>query len=286
MPDAPVVHVEPADPARELPVRVRAMSAPPPGGSEGRTIGHAWLDTARGLQLRIDRYSTAHSSALAVAIVAALAGAEERSIDRWFVTDATMDLERAVAAELGLEQTRELWQMRVPLPRPSDPPDLPVRAFVPGEDEEAWLRVNRRAFASHREQGDLSLEGLLAKEREPWFDARGFLLHETAGEVDGFCWTKVHADADPPVGEIFVIGIDPDAVGRGLGRALVLAGLDHLRDRGLTEAMLYVDDDNGPAVRLYRNLGFVTVARDKLFERVALGDEDQPVETPTTEPTR
>ena len=171
--------------------------------------------------------------------------------------------------------------MRVPLPL-SHTTDLAWRPFIAGQDEAAWLEVNNRAFAAHRDQGGQTLDRLLAQQAEPWYDPAGFLLHETDGRLDGFCWTKVHADLDPPVGEIYVIGVDPSAHGTGLGRALVVAGLDHLHRTGLTQGMLYVDADNVPAVGLYRALGFVTEARDIEFSAGGA----QPVETPTTDPTR
>ena len=160
-----------------------------------------------------------------------------------------------VAAGTGLIKDRDLYQMRRPLPAGAAW-ELPTRPFRPGVDDEAWLKVNNRAFRSHPEQGGWDAATLKAREAEPWFNPEGFLLHESGGRLAGFCWTRIHPDDDPPLGEIYVIAVDPDFQGTGLGRSLVLAGLDYLSGRGVTVGMLYVDADNHPAVNLYRDLGF------------------------------
>jgi mycothiol synthase len=171
-------------------------------------------------------------------------------------------------AGLGLTPDRDQLQMRVDLPLASSAttgPAITVRPFVPGEDEAAWLAVNNRAFAGHAEQGGWDLRTLQDRMAEPWFDPAGFLLHEIGGRLAGSCWTKVHRETTPPMGEIYVISVDPDFHGRGLGRALTVAGLDWLARAGLTTGTLYVAASNAPAVDLYRSLGFTVHRLDRVY---------------------
>ena len=177
----------------------------------------------------------------------------------------------ALAQAAGFTRFRALWQMRMPLARvPAGftvPPGVSIRAFRPGSDEEAWLAVNRRAFAHHPEQGAWTLADLRLREAESWFDPAGFFLAERDGRLIGFHWTKVHADGGRPIGEVYVVGVDPGQQGGGLGRALTLAGLGHLRGLGLADVLLYVDEDNTAAVRLYTALGFSRWSTDAMYRR-------------------
>jgi len=175
-------------------------------------------------------------------------------------------------ARAGFRRQRDLLQMRVALPlaeKPAWPLSVDVRPFVPGQDDDAWLAVNNRAFAGHPEQGGWAKSTLARRLAEPWFDAKGFLLAFDADGLAGFCWTKVHpaTDGDPELGEIFVIGVDPSRAGAGLGRALVVAGLRSLTGQGVRTGMLFVDGDNEAALRLYESLGFTTHRRDRAYER-------------------
>jgi mycothiol synthase len=171
-----------------------------------------------------------------------------------------------IAAALGLRLHREVRQLRRPLPA-EEPWDLVTRPFVVGRDEPAWLEVNNRAFAWHPDQSGWTAADIRTREHEPWFDPDGFLLHERDGRLVGFCWTKVHDATSPPLGEIYVVGVDPGAQGHGLGRALVLAGLDHLARQGLEVGMLYVESTNEPALRLYDRLGFTIHHVDRAYSR-------------------
>ncbi|MGR6322396.1 mycothiol synthase [Micromonospora soli] len=170
----------------------------------------------------------------------------------------------ALAVDLGFARARVLWQLRRPLTAAVGEPGLPdgveLRAFRPGEDDEAWLAVNNAAFAEHPEQGRWTLADLRVRLAEPWFDPAGFLLavESATGRLLGFHWTKVHErPGSARIGEVYVLGVAPTAHRGGLGRALTTAGLAYLRDRrGLDRVMLYVDESNTAAVALYERLGF------------------------------
>jgi mycothiol synthase len=185
---------------------------------------------------------------------------------RWWV--AGSDSGRGdLATAAGMHAERTLLEMRVPLPlaSPDDTAPVPTRPFRPGVDDRAWLEVNNAAFHWHPEQGGWDSTTLGQRMREAWFDPNGFLLHDRDGRLAAFCWTKIHHDVVPPVGEIYVIAVHPDFHGLGLGRALTVAGLACIAERDITTALLYVDADNVPAVGLYRELGFIVHNANRAF---------------------
>jgi mycothiol synthase len=182
-----------------------------------------------------------------------------------------------LATSLGFVRSRVLWQMRrsllAPLPKPVLPADIELRPFRPGVDDAEWLALNARAFADLPDQGGWTMTDLEPRLREPWFSAPGFLMAWRGDTLVGFHWTKVHGGhtgghhPHAAFGEVYIVGVDPGVRGLGLGRALTLAGLLHLRTRGLTQAMLYVDAANTSAISLYETLGFARWDSDVLFTR-------------------
>jgi len=169
---------------------------------------------------------------------------------------------RATAAALGLVVVRELLQMRRPLtdlPPVTLPDGVHITTYAGPADDAELLRVNNAAFAWHPEQSGWTVADIAERRDEPWFDPAGLFMafDVNTDKLLGFHWTKVH---DENLGEVYVVGVDPAAQGRGLGATLTLVGLHHLAER-LSDSeqptvMLYVEAENSAAVKTYQRLGF------------------------------
>ncbi|WP_018178002.1 mycothiol synthase [Jongsikchunia kroppenstedtii] len=179
----------------------------------------------------------------------------------------------ALGRRLGLRRTRELLQLRrdlTGLPELSVPADLRLRTYAgPAEDAEL-LRVNNAAFEWHPEQGGWTQAQIDERTGADWFDPAGvFLAFDAADDqrLLGFHWTKIHRADD--LGEVYVVGVDPAAQGRGIGHVVTLAGLRYLADQGLPAVQLYVEGDNTAALKTYERLGFTRYAVDVAYGAAA-----------------
>nr|WP_221194926.1 mycothiol synthase [Hoyosella altamirensis] len=182
----------------------------------------------------------------------------------------------ALAAAAGMTRARELLQMRRELGAESPLPDVDprdgivVRTYAGPRDDAEIVRVNNAAFHWHPEQGGWTQTDIDSRKELAWFDPEGLFLAFSAAAPHtllGFHWTKTHP-ADPPVpalGEVYIVGVDPEVHGKGLGRLLTLKGLHYLRDRGLATVLLYVEADNPAALRTYENLGFSRYFTDVVY---------------------
>lgn len=204
-------------------------------------------------------------SGVGTALLAELLRLSQSRLQIWAVgdTDAARALARRARLVVGRELLIMMRTLAEPVPLAPLPAGVAIRTFVVGQDEHAWLEVNTRAFADHPEQGQLTFVDLKERLAEPWFDQRGFFLAVHDASIVGFHWTKQHPDR---LGEVYVLGVDPAAGARGLGRALLTHGLAHLRERGNTSVELYVEADHERAVRLYAGYGFAVTSRNVMYE--------------------
>jgi mycothiol synthase len=275
---------DPAGPGRDLTLTTGGQIAgyaylDPPSHPPGEAAG----DVEVTGELVIGPRHRRHGLGLAL-VRAVIAEAGGHRVRLWAHGD--LPAAAGLARAAGFERFRALWQMRLPLRsqpgehgqpdplrQPTLPPGITLRTFRPGQDEDEWVSLNARAFAGHPEQGAWTRHDLELREREPWFDPAGFFIAGRNGAMTGFHWTKVppdqehDQDQDERAGEVYVVGVAPGERGTGLGRALTVAGLRYLRDLGLAEATLYVDEENTPAIRMYTGLGFTRSNTDAMYRQ-------------------
>lgn len=247
---------------------------PPPGlvaeDGRGRIVAYlAMLEEGRRLwtveaAVSPDYRRAGHLSTLLAKAGQAVRRRGGRSIRLWaYIPELTQAAEAA-----GFSLERELDHMRVPLPlsqRPEFPPEIAVRGFREGVDEEVWLEGNNRAFAGHPENGNWGIADLDRRRRRPWFSSEGLRMAWDGDALAGYCWTKVPSSR---AGEIYVIGVLPGYQGRGLGKALLLEGIRHMYESDQARAcVLYVDASNTPAVNMYRSMGFSHHHTDRSYLR-------------------
>lgn len=205
---------------------------------------------------------------------AALAGAGR--VEAW--SHADHPAAAKIAARFGIPRERDLRIMSRPTSKPVEimpmPTGVGVRTFTTA-DEEALLAINAHAFATHPEQGHMTVEDFHERTSESWFDPQGLFLAVAAddpAEVLGFHWTKIHQDEHPPYGEVYVVAVSPKAAGKGLGTLLTQVGLQYLANAGVGEVILYVDGDNDAATAVYENQGFRIVRTEAQYRGVPTHD--------------
>jgi len=248
----------------------------------GEVLGYAHLDLTdkvEGPSAELVVSPAHRSKGISDQLIASVKSYAGKKLRLWSHSD--LSGAKNLAEKNGLKHSRTVIQMRRSFtdPIPEIDSKIPIRSFLPRIDNESWLRLNNEAFQGHPEQLNWSDRDLAIRTKEVWFNPKGFSIAEINGELVGFCWTKVHGghthkhsdgesehDHDP-IGEIYIMGVNPKFQGRGIGKAVTIAGLKHLRYEGIFSAMLYVDADNTGAINLYTSLGFKEWGRDVLYKK-------------------
>jgi mycothiol synthase len=241
-----------------------AATSKPDGGGPGAIVGYAQVADGSG-ELAVD--PAVRRRGIGGALVDAVLSDPDGPDDVRLWAHGDLAPARALAASRGLSVVRDLWLMTAPAPTEPVPTKVAsptgatpavagvrVRTFEPGRDEQAWLAVNSRAFADHPEQGRMTRADLEARMAQPWFDRGVFWLAEdvNSGRTLGSMWVKI----SDRVGEIYVLGVDPDAQGRGIGGLLTAHAMAAFAARDLTRLELYVEGENAPAIAVYQRAGF------------------------------
>jgi mycothiol synthase len=235
-------------------VELFPIKSPTRTASPARTASSCRLSAEMTVHPEARRHGTA--SAMLEAIVDEARSQDLDRVDIWAYHQLSGT--RELAAKFGFEPSRTLLEIRMRLPDSFPDAPLPegveLRGFRPGRDEAEWLALNNLVFESHPEQGAWDEEDLAVRLRQPWFEARDFLVADKDGRLVAYNWLKLdHAALE---GEIYVIGVHPEERRRHFGRSLTILGLAHMVEHGMKDASAYVDASNSGALAMYYSLGF------------------------------
>lgn len=235
-------------------------------------VGYAQFDpVTREVQLVVhpDFRRRGVGTALATRIVEAhrREGPDHTAVTFWAFDNTPAA--QALAATIGARLDHELLIMArdaatPPLAEVPVPHGIRIEGYTPARLDE-FVAVNAAAFAHHPEQGKMTADDATTLMAQDWFDPAGLMLaiDEASDTVVGFHWTKLTSTE----GEVYILGVHPDAGGHGLGRALLTAGLRHLHTQGATRFILYVDAAEAGPVHLYESLDFATQTSDAAYAK-------------------
>lgn len=159
------------------------------------------------------------------------------------------------------------------VPAPVFPPGIRVRSYVMGQDEQAFVTAQNEAFSDHWGFVETTMEIEYQRQQIRDFRPQDTLLAvDDDGNVAGFALVHLPQgvghlpEGSTPVIEI--LGVRPAFQRRGIGRALLLTAMRHVREAGLTVVGLSVDTDNPhKARRLYESVGFEARTRNTAYRK-------------------
>lgn len=177
---------------------------------------------------------------------------------------------RSVLSRLGFRCIRRFFEFRLDMDRLSWQETLQAarESYHLGQGEEARLTdIQNRCFTGTWGYNPNTVDTITYRTHLSHFSPDDVVLTEEADRVSGYCWTEVPCATDRREGRIYMLGVNPDDRGKGVGRRLLLAGLAHLGSEGARVAALTVDSENKAACALYRSVGFELAASSLWYEK-------------------
>ncbi len=170
----------------------------------------------------------------------------------------------------GLDMVKSLWQMRwqgKDIPDVSLPEKFAVRSFVPGQDEMALTELQNTSFGENWGFSPNTVEQIRTRVEYNRGGPESIVFITEEDKPAAYNWTMFIEDGENSSGVIAMTGVHPHYRGRGIGRAIVTAGIAYLVGRGASFVELEVDSENTPARELYLKLGFRKVGRSVWYEK-------------------
>ena len=178
--------------------------------------------------------------------------------------------DRHLLESSGFRSVRTYSTMRwegTGVPPPELPPGFGLRPFRMGRDEEALTRLQNAAFGESWGFCPNTVEEIEARINFKICEPEGVVFVTHGEGLAGYNWTFRTMEPTTSTGWIGMTGVHPDYRGYGLGRPVVLAGMEYLAAKGARTVDLEVDEQNAPAVEIYLSIGFRKVQRTLWYEK-------------------
>jgi len=138
-------------------------------------------------------------------------------------------------------------------------------------EEDKLVQIQNRSFANTWGYSPNTIEDISYRTGLPNCSLEDIILACDADRPIGYCWTKIHFEEGKAIsggnGRIYMLGVDPNHRGKGVGKQVLLAGLSHLKSKGIRTVELTVDSDNKAACALYRSVGFEVHSSSLWYEK-------------------
>lgn len=171
----------------------------------------------------------------------------------------------------GFRYDHSSWRFVLDPKKTMSVPALPAGIEHSGYDDAdvlPYIELINTSFLDHPTPIRVTLEQIEHVHGQADFDPGAIaILRNETGVTIGFCATGIDRSEYPPVGSIRLVGVLRAYRGRGLGRWLLLWGIQRLRSQGIEQIELSVDAENENAVGLYRSVGFDPVEEWPQWER-------------------
>jgi len=153
---------------------------------------------------------------------------------------------------------------------PENEVEIVCRPLESGQERELTKLQNRSFSGSWGFNPNTTAEVVYALNQEGC-SLEDAILAWRRGRPCGYCWLRIDQTANAlpgkSQGRVHMLGVDPDHRSRGIGLAVLTAGLARLKEKGIDQAILSVDSRNRAALSLYRSVGFEARSRIIWYEK-------------------
>jgi mycothiol synthase len=185
------------------------------------------------------------------------------------------EIAKSVLSKLGFERVRRYLELRLDIAKVSkqdmEQAILGCRHLQPGE-EDKLTQIQNRSFAGYWDYNPNTVETITYRLNLGNRSPEDVVLACDGDKIIGYCWTEVIDEEKTTTserkGRIYMVGTDPDYRNRGVGRKVLLAGIAHLKNKGIQVAELTVDSENKVAYALYQSIGFKVRTSSLWYEKV------------------